>query len=77
MSQKLVNKNFELYQVFAPKFFNTFILHTTHALKALLSKIIFISFLSSPDMQKFHHFLGSNATSINSSFNFFLGARCV
>ena len=43
MSQKLIKKNFELYQVFVyncfvPKCSNTFILSTADGLKALLCK---------------------------------------
>ena len=50
---------------------NTSILHTTDALKALLSKMIF----SSSVKQKFNHLLGCHAIKIISLFNSLFALR--
>ena len=55
------------------KCFNTLILYTTDThIYHWSIKIRSVSFFSSSDTQKFHHFLGCHTTSINSSLIFFL-----
>ena len=54
------------------KCFNTYILYTIDALKALLSKDWFYFFFLISDKKKLHHLLACHTISINSSFNSFL-----